>query len=169
MKKESKKSSKRKLSIVEIVLYSLSGALGLWGFVYVILGIAAKYTRSDTEFYKFVINYKDTFKLDVLYWGMILMGIAAVFASIVLLINAKKSDREFEKQSRRAARLAGLSEKKNAEEEKVVDVKVEEKEPEAEQPVEAEPVKEAEPVEEEAAPVEENEPAEEAAPEAEAE
>ena len=97
------------------------------------------------------------------------MGIAAVFASIVLLINAKKSDREFEKQSRRAARLAGLSEKKNAEEEKVVDVKVEEKEPEAEQPVEAEPVKEAEPVEEEAAPVEENEPAEEAAPEAEAE
>lgn len=163
MKKENKKSSKRKLSIVEIVLYSLAGALGLWGFVYVILGIAAKYTRSNSEFYKFVINYKDTFKLDVLYWGMILMGIAAVLASIVLLINAKKSDREFEKQSRRAARLAGLSEKKNAEEEKVVDVKVEEKEPETEQPVEAEPV------EEEAAPVEENEPAEEAAPEAEAE
>ena len=126
MKKE-RSVSKRKVSITEIILYSVAGALGLWGFTYVVLGIAAKYVKSDTEFGKFAINFKDTFNLPVLYWGMILMGIAAIFASIVLLINAKKSDREAEKQNRRAARLAGLSEKK--EEEKVIDVKVEEPAP----------------------------------------
>ena len=149
-----KRSSNRKLSIAEIVLYSISGALGLWGFVYVVLGVAAKYVKSDTDLGKFAIHFKDTFSLSVLYWGMIIMGIAAIFASIILLTNAKKSDREAEKQNRRAARLAGLSEKK-AEEEKVIDVKATEPATPVEEASKAEepkqePVSEETPIKEEA-------------------
>ena len=44
--------------------------------------------------------------MGFLYQGFLVLGIAIVVAVVFLLINAKKSDRDYEKAQRRAARLA---------------------------------------------------------------
>ena len=103
--------SKKKLpiSIFEIVWYSLTGAVGVWGLVYVILGLIAQFypaTNSNNPIKKASDVIAENFGLGFLYWGLIIIGIAVVLAVIVLCINAKTADREVEKATRRAARLA---------------------------------------------------------------
>ena len=100
---------KLKLSIFEIVWYSLCGLLALWGITYIVLGLVGQLlpiTADENALAKASEVIKEHFGLGFLYWGMILVGIGAVLAIIVLLLNAKKSDKEVEKAARRAARLA---------------------------------------------------------------
>ena len=103
--------SKKKLpiSVFEIVWYSLTGAVGVWGLTYVILGLVAQFypaTNSNNPLKKASDVIAENFGLGFLYWGLIILGIAVVAAVAVLCINAKTADREVEKATRRAARLA---------------------------------------------------------------
>lgn len=98
---------KCKLSVFEIVWYSICGALALWGLTYVILGTCARLlVDSDLNSANKVIA--KTFGLGFLGWGLIIIAIAAVAAIIVLCSYAKKTDKEFEKAQRRAARLSAM-------------------------------------------------------------
>ena len=99
----------RKLSIFEIVWYSLTGGIGLWGLVFITLGVIARNLTSDADLVKADSSYAATMKLGFLNSGLILLASGVLLAIIVLLINAKKSDREVEKQQRRAARLAAAN------------------------------------------------------------
>ena len=102
------------LSIFEIVAYSVLGLLGIWGLVYVCLGVSCEFIS-----YKSALSEtnKSFGTLGFLYQGLIIMAVAVVAATVVLLIHAKSSDRDFEKAQRRAARLA----KDKAPEAEVVD------------------------------------------------
>lgn len=96
---------KKKLpvSIFELVAYIVSGLLGLWGLTYMSLGIAVVYISGETDLAKADASFGD---FGFLGQGIVILVVATLFAVIVLLVNAKKSDRDFEKAQRRAARLA---------------------------------------------------------------
>ena len=47
--------------------------------------------------------------LDLRTWGIIFMALGVVVAIVVLIVNAKKADREVEKKVRREQRLAAQS------------------------------------------------------------
>ena len=89
------------LTIFEIVAYSILILMGLWALVYVALGIACEFIRYDTS----VATANAKLNLGFLWEGLIILGVTAVAAVVVLLIHAKKTDRDFEKAQRRAARL----------------------------------------------------------------
>ena len=89
------------ITIFEIIAYSLLLLLGLWALTYIGLGIACEFIRYDTG----VAAANDKLNLGFLWEGLIILGSAALGAVVVLLIHAKRSDRDFEKAQRRAARL----------------------------------------------------------------
>lgn len=101
---------KKKLPLTkfEIVWYSICAAFALWGLTYTILGLLAKNLPIPTD-----KNYlaqasnaiASVFGLGFFGWGLIILGASALAATIALLANAKKTDRDFEKAQRRAARL----------------------------------------------------------------
>ena len=103
------KKANRKVSIFEIVWYSLTGALAVWGLTFIVLGVVARNLPSDAALVKASASYAKTMGLDFYGWGLILLPLGVVLAVIVLLVNAKKSDREVEKQQRRAARIAAAN------------------------------------------------------------
>ena len=88
------------LSIFEIIAYSLLLLMGLWALTYIGLGIACEFIRYDTG----VAAANDKLNLGFLWEGLIILGATALGAVVVLLIHAKRSDRDFEK-AQRAARL----------------------------------------------------------------
>ncbi len=95
------------LSIFEIVSYSILLLLGIWGLVYVILGITVEFGNYKDALVVYDKALKaNTAGLGFLYQGFLIMGVAIVPAIIILLVFAKRSDRDFEKAQRRAARLA---------------------------------------------------------------
>lgn len=99
----------RKVSVFEIVWYSIMGAAAIWGLVFIILGIAARNAGLKDAIYLANKSYPGGF----LKTGIIVLVLASLLAIIVLLVNAKTADREVEKQQRRAARLAAASEVKS--------------------------------------------------------
>ena len=155
---EKKKNAKKlKLSLFEIVWYTLCALVFLWGLTYIVLGLIANYAPipdADNELLKASKAYADVFKMGFFEYGLIHVGVAWLFALVVLLIYSKKSDREFEKEQRRAALRASARKSMGLEEDNVVEAEVteeprEEAEPEVEEAVEAEPeVAEEAPVEE---------------------
>lgn len=134
--------------IFEIIWYTLCGLVGLWGLTYIVLGIVIDYlpiTANDEGLVEANIKFTETFKLDFFSWGLIILAIAAVAAVVVLILFSGKVDRDYEKNVRRAQRMAQLDAEMDAEmaEQEVVDAEV--------APVEEKPA----PAEEETAPVEE--------------
>ena len=95
----------KKLSLFELIAYGVILLVGLWGLVYVCLGIAVEFVSTKTGVAKADAVLVSTFKIGFLWSGLIIMGAATLVAVVILLINAKKSDRDFEKAQRRAARL----------------------------------------------------------------
>ncbi len=53
---------KKKLpvSIVELVIYSLAGLLGIWGLVYISLGISCIYVDYKSALYEADLHLKET-------------------------------------------------------------------------------------------------------------
>lgn len=129
----------------EIVWYSLTGLVGIWGLTYIVLGLVAEnlpITKEDKGLVKANGAFQKTFGLDFFGWGLIILAIAAVAAVIVLLLYSNKVDRDYEKNVRRAQRLAQLEAEEIKEEEKLAaeeaeifqpEEKVEEEKPEAEE------------------------------------
>ena len=109
---------KLKISITELVFYSLSAALGLWGLVYTVLGLVAnnlKMPLADNKLKMADNAIAQAFGLGFLPWGLIIFSIGALMAFIVLMVYSKSADRDFEKQARRAARVNRNTFKKEAE------------------------------------------------------
>lgn len=87
--------------VFEIIAYAVAGLLGLWALTYIALGIACEFIRYDTA----VAEANAKLNLGFLWEGLIILASAVLLAVVVLLITAKRSDRDFEKAQRRAARL----------------------------------------------------------------
>lgn len=110
------KKKLKQLSLFEIIAYSVLLLLGLWGLIYVILGFVCEFLSINSGL-RYANNYvRNVFGTSFLTCGLIVLAVSVVAAIIVLLVNAKKSDRDFEKSQRRAARL------KKKPESEVVDV-----------------------------------------------
>ena len=159
--------AKKKLPVskFELVWYPICGAVILWGLTYFALGLISKFA-DVSGLDSFCKGFKSMFKLDIQFWGLIIIAIGAVAGVIVMLAFAKTYDRAADREQRRSARLSALNKK----EEKVVD----EQQPEvvSEAPIEVPeqeikaPAPEAEPAPVEEAPAEEvpeEQPAEEKA------
>ena len=134
----------------ELVWYILTGLVGAWGLTYIVLGLIAQnlpIQSKDDGLVKVNGEFAKTFKLDFFGWGLIILAIAAVAAVIVLILFSTKVDRDYEKNVRRAQRMAQME----AEE-----MKLEEEEKEQAVDAEVEPVKKEQP-----APEKEEKPAEE--------
>ena len=101
--------AKKKLPVskFELVWYSICAAVILWGLTYFVLGIVAKFAGID-GLKSFNSGFKNLFKLDLLFWGAIIIAIGAVAAVIVMLTYAKTYDRAADREQRRSARLAAL-------------------------------------------------------------
>lgn len=93
------------LSVFEIVSYSVLTLLGLWGFIYIILGFVCEFISKNSGLGYANIYLRNKFGTGFLACGLFVLGAAVIAFVVVLLINAKKSDRDFEKAQRRAARL----------------------------------------------------------------
>ena len=89
------------LSVFEIVAYSILLLMGLWALVYISLGVACEFISSKSA----VATANKSLNLGFLWEGLIIAGVTAAAAVTVLCIYAKRSDRDFEKAQRRAARL----------------------------------------------------------------
>ena len=95
------------ISIFELVVYILSGLMGLWGLTYIVLGVCCEFISYKSGLAEADAYLKaGTAGMGFLYQGILVLAIAVVVATIFLLVNAKKSDRDYEKAQRRAARLA---------------------------------------------------------------
>ena len=121
IKDPSLKKNNKKLPLhpFEFVWYILVGLVGIWGLTYIVLGLVASYLPIKTEDPGLVqANAKilELFKLDFLGWGLIILAIAAVAAVVVLILFSNKIDRDYEKNVRRAQRLAQLEEEETKEE-----------------------------------------------------
>ena len=123
IKDPSKRNNKNKLPLhpFELVWYTLCCLVGIWGITYIVLGLVAENLpiRATNEgLVKVNLDFAKKFGLDFLGWGLIILAIAAVAAVIVLLLFSNKVDREYEKNVRRAQRLAQLEAEEIKEEEK---------------------------------------------------
>ena len=113
IKDPSKKQNKKKFPLhpFELVWYVLCGLVGIWGLTYIVLGIVATHLPISTEDQP-LVEANNTilrlFKLDFLGWGLIILAIVAVAVVAVLLLFSNKVDRDYEKNVRRAQRLAQL-------------------------------------------------------------
>lgn len=113
-----------KISVFELVWYILTGLVALWGLTYIVLGLVASNLSSSSPLVVADKKIVSLFDHGFLIWGVIILAVAVVAAVIVLLIYAAKADRIYEKEQRRAARLAQI---KASVSEEVVDVEVENK------------------------------------------
>lgn len=121
-----KNTKKFPLHPFELVWYILVGLVGIWGLTYIVLGTIASYLPIQSEDQALVkANNKilELFKLNMLGWGLIILGIASVAAVVVLILFSNKVDRDYEKNVRRAQRLAQL-EAEEAKEESIEEQKI---------------------------------------------
>ena len=134
IKDPSVKKNKKKLPLhpFEIVWYALCALVGIWGLTYIVLGLVAEnlpITSEDKGLVKVSGEFAKTFGLDFLGWGLIILAIAGVAAVVVLLLFSNKVDRDYEKNVRRAQRLAQLeaeeAKEEAAQEGTIVDAEVE--------------------------------------------
>jgi len=108
------KKNKLPVSIFELVWYPICALVILWGLVYIVLGLVAKYNDINA-LTDFEAGFKKLFGLGLYFWGLIIVAIGAVAAVVVMLFYAKIFDRASEREQRRSARLNALKK-----EEKVV-------------------------------------------------
>ena len=130
IKDPSLKKNKKALPLhpFEFVWYILTGLVGVWGLTYIVLGLVAQnlpITSEDKGLVAANRTFQKTFGLDFFGWGLIILAIAAVAAVIVLLLFSNKVDREYEKNVRRAQRLAQLEAEEIKEEEKAEAIEAE--------------------------------------------
>ena len=132
IKDPSVKNNKKRLPLhpFELVWYTLTGLVGVWGLTYIVLGLVAEnlpYTSEDKGLVKANADFAKTFKLDFFGWGLIILAIAAVAAVVVLLLFSNKVDRDYEKKVRRAQRMAQLEaeELKAEQEAEIIEAEVE--------------------------------------------
>ena len=98
----------KQLTLFEKVCYPVCALLILWGFTYVVLGLIAdnlQVSSANNYLKQASDSLAKIFGLGFFGWGLIIFGIGVVIAVIVLLVNARNTDRDYERAQRRAARL----------------------------------------------------------------
>lgn len=95
------------LSIAEWIIYIGFGLLTLWGLVYLILGFTCNFVNYNSDLFLADKHLKETTAgMGFLTQGILIMACGLLVIIITLLVTSKKSDREFEKSQRRAARMS---------------------------------------------------------------
>jgi len=123
----------KKVTTKEFLWYLGAGLLGFLGLVAIVFGIIGYHMAGPTGT-NFIVEFEDKINFELRYIGLILIAAGLVLGVIVLLINAKKADREVEKKIRREQRLAAQA-NQTIEVKKAVEI------------IEEKPVVEVEPVE----------------------
>lgn len=119
------KKFKLPITIFELVVYILAGLMSIWGLVYIALGVACLFLRFDNALVLADLNIKaGTNNMGFLEQGIMVLFIGVAVAVIVLLVNAKTADREYEKEQRRKAARFNRN-KKNPDETQETIVEVE--------------------------------------------
>lgn len=98
-----------KVPFKEYIWYIIACVLTAWGIGQIICGLILEFSNvklSDMPLYNAQLKYIELFGLSFMHWGLILMGIGVLIGVVTLCICAGRYDRESEKASRRAARLA---------------------------------------------------------------
>jgi len=97
----------KKAKIFEFIVYGIFGLMALWGFIYIIFGIACNfiYVVNNVKGCDIYLRQKSG-GLGFLTQGIIILLVAVTVLVICLLITAKRSDRDYEKEQRKAARIA---------------------------------------------------------------
>ncbi len=103
------KKSTKKLSTKEIVWYSIAAFFALAGLVFLVVGIVGEHLPMLASENGILISEKAWLTswspLGYRYWGIILVGAAALLAVICLTFFAREGDRDSERALRRAQRL----------------------------------------------------------------
>lgn len=105
-----------KLSVFEIVWYSICSAVILWGVTYIVLGLVASYapvSPHDNLLMKASNDLAKSFGMGFFGWGIAILLIGVGAATVVLLAYANKVGKSADKAARRAARLAKFNEENN--------------------------------------------------------
>ena len=148
----STEASKKQIKGKELVWYIVSGVLAVLALTSLVFGIVGHHLPGNLDD-NFIKQAEKAIVLDFRTWGVIVLAIAAIIATINLLAFAKSSDREVEKTLRRQQRLANSSALNEMEIKPAVQtVEVEstpvEEKPAEEKPAEEKPAPEAKPEEE---------------------
>ena len=95
----------QQLSLFEKIAYCFLGLVALWGVTYLVFAFICSFLSNKSALREADVALKSTFGIGFLASGLIILGSSVLLLVIILLVNAKKSDRDFEKAQRRAARL----------------------------------------------------------------
>ncbi len=109
------KKPAKKLSVKELVWYSIAAFFGLAGLTFLIVGIVGEHLPVLASDNGILISEKAWLTswspLGYRYWGLILIGASALLAVVCLTLFAREGDRDSERALRRAQRLGIASEK----------------------------------------------------------
>ncbi|HAS56781.1 MAG TPA: hypothetical protein DEF61_00295 [Firmicutes bacterium] len=112
--------SKTKLKRKEIIIYSIASFLAFAGLFFLILGIVGDHlplVYSDNWIlYSEKIWLTPWSNMGYRYWGLILLGVGALFGVFFLAYFAKEGDKDQERALRRAQRLGKVDEATTVEE-----------------------------------------------------
>lgn len=120
---------KTKITKKEFAWYIVSGILAFIGIALIIFNIIGENISINPnnnwilKAEQAVMNWSKI-SLNWRAWGLIIFFIGVLMAVIVLLVNAKESERDVERKLRRQARLSAME--KAQEDAKVIDVEAEE-------------------------------------------
>lgn len=102
-------SEKKKLGKAELTWYVIGGIILLAGIVFFIFGCIGNYypgklSDNFVNSSEFVIWLRGWSKMDLYWWGLIFIGVAALIFVIALSNFAKEGDRDAERAARRKQR-----------------------------------------------------------------
>ena len=101
------KKTTRKIAIFEIVWYAICTLLALWGLTFLVLGIIARnYPSFSNDLIAFNNATATKTNIDLVFWGIIIIAVGVILATIVLCIYGKTADRNMDRETRRKARIA---------------------------------------------------------------
>lgn len=113
-KKNVKTKKNRRISWKEWTFYAIAMLIALFGLSLMITGIVGDNLGVSLENNPIKAAEKDFiatgFAMNFRNLGLVIIALGALVAIITLMVNAKKSDREHEKQLRRQERLSSDSE-----------------------------------------------------------
>ena len=113
-KKNVKTKKNRRISWKEWTFYAIAIVIALFGLSLMITGIIGDNLGVSLENNPIKTAEKDFiatgFAMNFRNLGLVIIALGALVAIITLMVNAKKSDREHEKQLRRQERLSSDSE-----------------------------------------------------------
>lgn len=95
----------KKISTKEFIWYAAAGLIIVAGLILMIFGIVG-YNVEGTIDSNFILKAEESMKIGFRFLGLIIMAAGILFGALVLLINAKRADRDVEKQIRRQQRIS---------------------------------------------------------------